>query len=68
MMIMEGSKMTQTEYDSVRILFLVRGDASKDLALCNRMGKHAYQAQFDEKYTKENIYARCQLSVGYLAW
>ena len=34
----------------------------------NRIGKHAYQAHLDRKYTSENIYARCQSSVGYLAW
>ena len=35
----------------------------------NRMGKHAFQTHFDgKKYTNENIYARCQSSVEYLAW
>ena len=34
----------------------------------NRMGKHIFQAHFEEKYTSKNIYARCQSSVGYLAW
>ena len=57
--------------------FLVRGEASVrgeqtltqgSRPCVNRMRKPAYQTHIDGKYTSENIYARCQSSVGYLAW
>ena len=34
----------------------------------NRMGNTPTRHTSTEKYTSENIYARCQSSVGYLAW